>query len=135
MNSLKLFPTFGLTLLLTTTACLAADDYPIRPVPFTAVRVDDAFWTPRLETNRLITVWYDFRKCEETGRIDNFPKAGGLLPGKVTFQTKDRPELLGGMVTVKATSAARPGAPLTLIPYYAWCHRGPNEMRVWILTR
>lgn len=62
MNSLKPFPTFGLPLLLTTTACLAADDYPIRPVPFTAVRVDDPFWTPRLETNRLTTVWYDFRK-------------------------------------------------------------------------
>jgi hypothetical protein len=21
--------------------------------------------------------------------------------------------------------------PLSLIPYYYWCHRGPNEMRVW----
>ena len=21
---------------------------------------------------------------------------------------------------------------LTLIPYYAWCHRGANEMRVWL---
>ena len=56
-------------------------DYPIRPVPFTEVSVRDAFWTPRLETNRKTTVWYDFRKCEETGRIDNFAVAGGLKEG------------------------------------------------------
>ena len=65
-------------------AVWAADlqDYPIRPVPFTAVRVDDSFWTPRMETNRITTVWYDFKKCEETGRIDNFAKAGKLMPGE-----------------------------------------------------
>lgn len=59
-----------------------AADYPIRPVPFTAVRVTDGFWAPRLETNRQVTIPYDFAKCEETGRIDNFAKAGGLMPGK-----------------------------------------------------
>jgi DUF1680 family protein len=56
-------------------------DYPVQPVPFTAVRVEDAFWTPRLETNRLRTVWYDYQKCEETGRIDNFKKAAKQLEG------------------------------------------------------
>src|SRR5690349_13202178 len=74
------------TLLLSTAAAsatLAADlkDYPVQPVPFTAVRVEDSFWSPRMETNRLTTVWYDFQKCEETGRIDNFAKAGKLMPG------------------------------------------------------
>ena len=59
----------------------ANKDYPIQPVPFTAVRVQDAFWTPRLETNRLTTIWYDFQRCEETGRIDNFAKAAGLMTG------------------------------------------------------
>src|SRR5258707_1364246 len=57
-------------------------DYPIRPVPFTAVQVQDNFWSPRMETNRVTTVWYDFKKCEETGRIDNFAKAGKLMPGE-----------------------------------------------------
>ena len=56
-------------------------DYPIRPIPFTAVHVDDDFWSPRMETNRSTTIWYDFKKCEETGRIDNFAKAGRLMPG------------------------------------------------------
>lgn len=62
--------------------CVAqAADYPIRPVQFTAVHVKSGFWTPRLETNRKTTVWYDCKRCEETGRIDNFAKAGGLMPG------------------------------------------------------
>lgn len=56
-------------------------DYPIRPVPFTAVKVEDSFWSPRMDTNRVTTVWYDFKKCEETGRIDNFAKAGKLMDG------------------------------------------------------
>jgi len=56
-------------------------DYPIRPVPFTNVKFEDFFWAPRLEKNRTITIPYDFRKCEETGRIDNFAKAGGLMQG------------------------------------------------------
>ena len=56
-------------------------DYPISPVAFTAVTFDDGFWLPRLTTNREVTIPYDFRKCEETGRIDNFAKAAGLLEG------------------------------------------------------
>lgn len=60
----------------------AKKDYPIRPVPFTDVKFTDNFWAPRLETNRVVTVPYDFKKCEETGRIDNFAKAGGLMEGE-----------------------------------------------------
>ncbi len=55
---------------------------PIEAVPFTVVRVDDAFWSPRLETNREVTVWYDFEQCEVTGRIRNFAIAGGLAEGE-----------------------------------------------------
>jgi DUF1680 family protein len=56
-------------------------DYPIRPVPLTSVSVADGFWSPRLETNRAVTVRYDFQKCERTGRIANFARAGGLEEG------------------------------------------------------
>jgi DUF1680 family protein len=56
-------------------------DYPIQPVPFTQVQFDGGFWGPRLETNRAVTLPYDFAKCEETGRISNFAKAGGLMDG------------------------------------------------------
>lgn len=57
-------------------------DYPIRPVVFTEVQVKDDFWQPRMKTNRRVTIPFAFAKCEETGRIDNFAKAGGLMEGE-----------------------------------------------------
>ncbi|MEZ4775606.1 MAG: glycoside hydrolase family 127 protein [Bacteroidia bacterium] len=57
-------------------------DYPIHPVPFTNVLIDGGFWLPRLDTNRKVTIPYDFQKCEETGRINNFAIAGGLIKGE-----------------------------------------------------
>lgn len=57
-------------------------DYPIKPVIFTEVAVEDTFWLPRLDINRRVTIPFAFKKSEETGRIDNFAKAGGLMPGK-----------------------------------------------------
>ncbi|MFC1960903.1 glycoside hydrolase family 127 protein [Chloroflexota bacterium] len=58
-----------------------SSDYPFQPVPFTQVTIQDNFWQPRLETNRQVTIPYDFEKCEETGRIDNFSKAAGQMDG------------------------------------------------------
>jgi len=61
-------------------------DYPVRPVPFTRVQVNDAFWAPKIETNRAVTVPFALKKNEETGRVDNFRKAAGLMKG--AFQGK-----------------------------------------------
>ncbi|MFT4031440.1 MAG: glycoside hydrolase family 127 protein [Siphonobacter sp.] len=66
-----------------------SQDYPIRPVPFTAVKVTSSFWLPRLETNRLVTIPFAFQKCEETGRIDNFAIAGKLKKGDFRGQRFD----------------------------------------------
>ncbi len=63
-------------------AAAPGGDYPIRPVPFTAVQIQDGFWSPRLETNRSVTVRHDFDKCETTGRVANFAVAGGLAKGE-----------------------------------------------------
>ena len=57
------------------------NDYSITPVPFYDVNVKDAFWSPRLDVNRTVTLPYNFEKCEETGRIDNFVKAAGKMAG------------------------------------------------------
>ena len=57
------------------------NDYPVKPVSFTYVQLTDQFWLPRLETNRKVTIPYDFKKCEETYRIDNFAVAGGIKKG------------------------------------------------------
>ncbi|MDZ7319431.1 MAG: glycoside hydrolase family 127 protein [candidate division KSB1 bacterium] len=80
MEKLMLFSL--LLLFLTACANKPQKDYPIHPVPFTDVQITDDFWHPRMETNRIVTIPYDFKKCEETGRIDNFAKAGGLMEGE-----------------------------------------------------
>lgn len=49
--------------------------YPIDPVPFTSVKVTDAFWGQRLNASREVTIPLAFSKCEETGRYANFVKA------------------------------------------------------------
>jgi DUF1680 family protein len=76
-------PTLAAALALAAAASAAppAADYPIRPVPFTAVSIEDGFWAPRLETNRKVTVRHNFAKCETTNRIRNFEVAGGLERG------------------------------------------------------
>jgi DUF1680 family protein len=53
-------------------------DYPHQPVPFTRVQFTDAFWLPRMETNRTVTIPFAFKMCEDTHRIENFKVAGGL---------------------------------------------------------
>jgi DUF1680 family protein len=57
-----------------------------------------------------------------------------ILADKITFQTQERHDLFGGIVTIRAIPH-EPAQALTCIPYYAWCHRGPDEMRVWFPTR
>ena len=58
-----------------------AHDYPVRPVPFTAVQVTDQFWAPRIEINRTVTIPFAFGKNEETGRVGNFQRAAAVLQG------------------------------------------------------
>jgi DUF1680 family protein len=60
-------------------------DYPIRPVPFTSVKLTDSFWAPRIKKNADITIPIAFHYCETTGRVKNFEIAGGIDTGR--FQT------------------------------------------------
>src|SRR4030042_6775158 len=57
-------------------------EYPIQTVPFSQVRVEDNFWSKRLQTNWKVSLPHVFKQCEETGRIQNFAVAGGLKTGK-----------------------------------------------------
>ncbi len=57
-------------------------DYPIKPVPFTAVHVHDEFWSPRIEINRKVSIPTAFQQCERTGRIENFVRAAEVLRGE-----------------------------------------------------
>ncbi len=69
-----------LTLLGIHSQAAEVSDYPIQPVPFTAVEVGPGFWAPRMETNRQVTVPYCFARCEDTGRISNFVAAAEKNP-------------------------------------------------------
>lgn len=71
----------GLILVSSSAFAQKMNDYPITPVPFTKVKIIDSFWKPRLETNRKVTIPYDFEKCEETKRIQNFEIAAGMKEG------------------------------------------------------
>jgi uncharacterized protein len=69
-----------ITGLISLSLCLQAQvkktgGYPITPVPFTSVKVTDAFWGQRLKASREVTIPLAFSKCEETGRYKNFVMA------------------------------------------------------------
>ncbi|MBU1099423.1 MAG: glycoside hydrolase family 127 protein [Bacteroidetes bacterium] len=57
-------------------------DYPIKPVEFTSVKINDNFWAPRIEANRQVSIPKAFGQCELTGRVDNFALAGGMIKGE-----------------------------------------------------
>lgn len=84
---------FRLSLTLTAAALLSAcaisafaQDAPkqaLHEVPFTEVNLNDDFWAPRIEANRVVSVPHNIKWCEtETGRINNFKITGGLMDGK-----------------------------------------------------
>lgn len=41
-----------------------------RPVPFHAVQINDAFWSPRMQLVQEQTIPYQYQQCKNTGRID-----------------------------------------------------------------
>lgn len=76
-----------INIILAATGCTGhkTGDYPVKPVPFTSVKLTDDFWAPRIKKNAEVTIPIAFGYCESTGRIKNFEIAGGLDTGK--FQT------------------------------------------------
>ncbi|GAA3936744.1 glycoside hydrolase family 127 protein [Chitinophaga oryziterrae] len=58
-----------------TTTLGQVKDYPFKAVSFTAVRVTDSFWLPRLRINHMVTIPASFERCESTGRVRNFEMA------------------------------------------------------------
>ena len=72
----------ALAVLVVPSGAQSTRDYPVRPVPFTAVHVTDTFWAPRIELNRKVTIPFAFKKAEENGRVDNFIRAAHALRGE-----------------------------------------------------
>lgn len=65
-----------------------------------------------------------------------------FLPDDAELRSEFRPNLFGGVSVLVGTGrrVVRDGSgkstsksvELTMIPYYSWCHRGANEMQVWL---
>src|SRR6266581_9277621 len=86
-----IFALFVLTASLAATAAPPSRDYPVKPVPFTAVHLNDVFWAPRIETNRLVTIPFAFEQCEKSGRMDNFERAAKALRGEELTNKRNPP--------------------------------------------
>ena len=87
----KIILFLGLTSAFTVSAQAAKTtpkDAPIQEVPFTQVHLTDAFWAPRIETNRTVSIPSAFRECEKNGRFDNFALAATNL-GHAHYDVKE----------------------------------------------
>lgn len=79
---------FAVALCAALSLSLADRDYPIRPVPFTAVHLNDIFWAPRIETNRTVSIPSAFEQCELTGRVNLFERAATVLRGETLLDKR-----------------------------------------------
>lgn len=91
----------SLLLVLTIDAARSADPphRKLKAVPFTAVKVRDTFWAPRLQINREKSLPHNFKWCEDTHRFANFAVAAGLEQGKfegIYFNDSDVYKVLEG---------------------------------------
>ena len=65
-----------------------------------------------------------------------------LLPEKPEVEVVDKPDMLNGIKELKTQAQSLSinekgwletrNVTLTLIPYYAWSHRGDGQMAVWL---
>lgn len=87
-------------------------DYPISQVPFTAVRITDNFWRPRIETNRSVTIPHIMRQNEVTGRVDNFLKAARKMTGEYKGQRYNDTDIYKILEAASYSLAAQPNPAL-----------------------
>ena len=86
--------------------------------------------------------------CVEQQDI-NCPVAQVRLPATAALSQDWRADLMGGIMVIKAEGARvdltawgeslyqnhpppQMPSPLTAVPYFIWCNRGPNPMQVWL---
>ena len=70
----------------------AASDYPVKPVPFTDVRITGGVLQSRQATNSLVTLPFALGQCESSKRMTNFDLAAETMrrraAGETNFQNK-----------------------------------------------
>ena len=93
---------------------VAQQDYPVRPVPFTAVQVNDGFWLPRIETNRTVTIPASFERCRTTGRVHNFEMAAARKGKFCTVYPFDDTDIYKTIEGASYSLAVHPDAALAV---------------------
>jgi DUF1680 family protein len=78
----------GLTVAQSQSGAPTKPDYPIKPVNFTAVHLNDEFWAPRIEINRTSSIPSAFEQCELTGRVKLFERAAAVLRGETNVDKR-----------------------------------------------
>jgi hypothetical protein len=70
----------------------ASSDYPVKPVPFTSVRITGGVLQSRQATNATVTAPFALQQCESSLRMKNFDLAAETMRrranGESTFQNK-----------------------------------------------
>jgi len=68
---------------------------------------------------------YCFEKVDNPEGVRNI-----LLAADAKLTAEHRPDLLGGVTVIRGVN--RDGREVTAVPYYAWDHREPGDMLVWV---
>lgn len=100
------------------------------PMPIRRVTANEKV---KADINKVALVRGPIVYCAEG--IDNDKKVlDMIIPDEAELQTEYRTNMLGGVTVITADMADKDGKgrKLTAIPYYAWSHRGPGEMAVWM---
>lgn len=84
----------------------------LRPLPIGAFRFQDGFWAPRLRRNRLVTLPEQYRRCEETGRLDNFRRVAGRFHGPFQGRYYNDSDVYKWVEAAAWALAAEPDPPL-----------------------
>src|SRR5262249_57776442 len=80
-------------------------DYPIQPKPYFDVRLTDAFWKPKVETNARVTIPIEIKKLTEGGRV----LTGNVLEAAMlSNRTHPDPAVASVIETSVRALAARP---------------------------
>jgi DUF1680 family protein len=109
-------------------SCFAAKQSELVAVPFTDVQIDSEFWAPRIKLNREKIVPHDLKFCE--GRINNFAKAAGLMPGKFEGTFFDDSDVYKVIEGAAYSLGQESGAPVSNRPHSgAGTEPGPVKNR------
>jgi uncharacterized protein len=117
----------------------------LEPVPYSDVRLTDAFWAPKIEINAKVSLRAALDECEKSGNIPNFKIAAGWIPGPVkgshaydsdvykviegaAYSLKLRPDAalearLDGIIAAIAAAQQKDGY---INPYFTAADHGPR---------